>query len=141
MKTRFTILVIFLCIFSLFGKGYAQNTGNCLFKNPLCFYNTNILNYLQVLHKNQQYDKACNFIYGPAIDGKSKNSIEEKLSDASFGYSLKKVGIKQKTNTSWSLTYQRKILGTNETFKIECALVNDTCKIYMDEKAWNTIFK
>ena len=140
MKTRPTIFLILFCTFSLLNKGYAQNTGSCLFKNPLCFYNTNVLNYLQVLHKNQQYDKVCNFIYGPAVDGKSKNSIEEKLSNARFGYSLKKVGIKQKTNTSWSLTYQRTILGTNETFKIECALVNDTCKVYMDEKAWNTIF-
>lgn len=82
-----------------------------------------------------------NFLYGPNIHGKDKNTIEESLSNASFGYSLKRVGIKEKNKTSWSLTYQRTILGTNETFKIDCALINDTCRIYIDDKAWQTIFK
>lgn len=82
-----------------------------------------------------------NFLYGPNIEGKDKNTIEESLSNASFGYSLKCVGINEKNKTSWSLTYQRTILGTNETFKIDCALINDTCRIYIDDKAWQTIFK
>ena len=82
-----------------------------------------------------------NFLYGPNIDGKDITALEESLSNTSFGYSLKRVGIKEKNKTSWSLTYQRTILGTNETFKIDCALINDTCRIYIDEKAWQTIFK
>jgi hypothetical protein len=57
------------------------------------------------------------------------------------GYSLKRVGIKEKNKTSWPLTYYRTILGTNETFKIECALIIETCRVYIDEKAWQTIFK
>ena len=81
------------------------------------------------------------FIYGPIIEEKGKNSLEEKLSNASFGYSFKRVGVKAKTKTSWSLTYQRTLLGSNETFKIDCALINDTCRIYIDKKAWSTIFK
>jgi len=81
-----------------------------------------------------------NFIYGPAIDGKSKNSITDKLSNATFGYSLKRVGVKEKNKTNWSLTYQRTILGTNETFKIDCALINKKCKVYIDDRVWNTIF-
>jgi hypothetical protein len=82
-----------------------------------------------------------NFIYGPNINGKSRNTIEESLSNASFGYTLKRVGVIEKNKTSWSLTYQRTIFGTNETFKIECALINDTCRVYIDEKAWQIIFK
>ena len=82
-----------------------------------------------------------NFLYGPNIDGENKHTIEESLSNASFGYSLKRVGVKEKNKSSWSLTYQRMILGTNETFKIECALINDTCRVYIDEKEWQTIFK
>ena len=82
-----------------------------------------------------------NFLYGPTIDGKDITALEESLSNASFGYSLKRVGVKEKNKTSWSLTYQRTILGTNETFKIDCALINDTCRIYIDDKAWQTIFK
>ena len=138
MNNLFKIFLIFLFTLCLSKAGYSQET-NCLYKNPLCFYNTDILNYLQVLHKNQQYSKMTNFLYGSNIEG--KNSIEESLSNASFGYSLKRVGIKEKNKTSWSLTYQRTILGTNETFKIDCALINDTCRIYIDDIAWQTIFK
>ena len=140
MNNLFKIFLIFLFTLCLSKAGYSQES-NCLYKNPLCFYNTDILNYLQVLHKNQQYSKMTNFLYGPNIHGKDKNTIEESLSNACFGYSLKRVGIKEKNKTSWSLTYQRTILGTNETFKIDCALINDTCRIYIDDKAWQTIFK
>jgi hypothetical protein len=140
MKNILKIFFIFLFTLCLSKAGYSQES-NCLYKNPLCFYNTDILNYLQVLHKNQQYSKMINFLYGPNIDGKDKKSLEESLSNANFGYSLKRVGIKEKNKTSWSLTYQRTILGTNETFKIDCALINDTCRIYIDDKAWQTIFK
>ena len=140
MKNILKIFFIYLFTLCLSKAGYSQES-NCLYKNPLCFYNTDILNYLQLLHKNQQYSKMTNFFYGPTIDGKNKNTIEESIANASFGYSLKRVGIKEKNKTSWSLTFQRTILGTNETFKIECSLINDTCRIYIDEKAWQTIFK
>jgi hypothetical protein len=140
MNNFIKIFFIFLFTLYLSKAGYSQDS-NCLYKNPLCFYNTDILNYLQVLHKNQQYSKMTNFLYGPNIDGKDKKSLEESLSNANFGYSLKRVGVKEKNKTSWSLTYQRTILGTNETFKIECALIKDTCRVYIDEKAWQTIFK
>ncbi len=140
MNNFIKIFFIFLFTLCLSKAGYSQDS-NCLYKNPLCFYNTDILNYLQVLHKNQQYSKMTTFLYGPNIDGKDKKSLEESLSIDNFGYSLKRVGIKEKNKTSWSLTYQRTILGTNETFKIDCALINDTCRIYIDDKAWQTIFK
>ena len=131
--------IFFISIFTLClsKAGYSQES-NCLYKNPLCFYNTDILNYLQVLHKNLQYEEMVPFFYGSSLNNKSK--LEKRLSNASFGYSLKRVGIKEKNKTNWSLNYQRKILGTNETFKIDCALINDTCRIYIDEKAWNILF-
>lgn len=140
MKNILRMLLICLCTLNIIKDSYSQ-VSTCLYKNPLCFYNTDILNYLQVLHKNQQYSKMANFLYGPKKDGKDKNTIEESLSNSSFGYSLKRVGVKEKNKTSWSLTYQRTILGTNETFKIDCAVINDTCRIYIDEKAWQIIFK
>ena len=62
-----SLLVLFIAI-SPISQVYSQKNENCLYKNPLCFYNTDILNYLQILHKNQQYDKMINFMYGPAID-------------------------------------------------------------------------
>ena len=140
MKNIIKSLLVFFITTSPITQVYSQKNENCLYKNPLCFYNTDILSYLQILHKNQQYDKMIIFIYGPAIDGKSKNSIIDKLSNATFGYSLKRVGVKEKNKTNWSLTYQRTILGTNETFKIDCALINKTCKLYIDDKVWNTLF-
>ena len=106
MNNLFKIFLIFLFTLCLSKAGYSQES-NCLYKNPLCFYNTDILNYLQVLHKNQQYSKMTNFLYGPNIHGKDKNTIEESLSNASFGYSLKRVGIKEKNKTSWSLNAER----------------------------------
>ncbi len=79
------------------------------------------------------------FFYGSTSD--NKREFEERLSNANFGYLLKRVGVKEKSKSIWLLTYQRTILGTNETFKIECALIKDTCRVYIDEKAWQTIFK
>lgn len=140
MKKSLHLVVILIAITSTF-KIYCQKNDSSLYKNPLCFYNTDVLNYLQILHKNQQYEKMYVFLYGPAIQGKTKSILINKLSNASFGYSMKRVGIREKSKTSWSLTYQRTILGTNETFKIDCALINDKCKLYIDEKVWNTLFK
>ena len=135
----YILKIFFISIFTLClsKAGYSQES-NCLYKNPLCFYNTDILNYLQVLHKNLQYEEMVPFFYGSSLNNKSK--LEESLSNASFGYLLKRVGIKEKNKSNWSLSYQRTILGTNETFKIDCALINDTCRIYIDEKAWKTLF-
>jgi len=81
------------------------------------------------------------FLYGPLLKIKDKISVDQKLSNASFGYVLKRVGIREINKTRWSLTYQRTILGTIENFKIECALINDTCKMFIDNKTWSLIFK
>ena len=121
-------------------NGYFAQT-NCLFKNPLCFYNTDILSYLQVLHKNQQYEKMTPFFYGSYIDSLGKQVIVKKLNNLDFGYSMKRVGVKEVAKNKWSLTYQRTIMATNENFKIECALINDTCRVYLDQKEWGKIFK
>jgi hypothetical protein len=54
---------------------------------------------------------------------------------------MKRAGVKEESKEHWSLTYQRTIMGTNSNFKIKCALVNDTCRVYLDEKAWKEIFR
>jgi hypothetical protein len=115
-------------------------TDNCLFKNPLCFYNSDILSYLQVMHKQQQYDRMLPFIYGESLDSLGPKLIVRQLSEASFGYEIKRVGVKLHDRQHWSLTYQRTILGTAETFSIDCALVNDTCKLRLDPTTWNSLF-
>ena len=72
---------------------------NCLFRNPLCFYNTDILTYLQVLHKNQQFEKMVPFFYGSFSNNK-KNTFVNKLGEVDFGYTLKRVGVKKLRRTS-----------------------------------------
>jgi hypothetical protein len=115
--------------------------SDCLFKNPLCFYNTDILSYLQILHKNQQYEKMTPFFYGSFIDSIGKEKLVNRLDEAEFGFSMKRVGVKETAKNKWSITYQRTIMGTNENFKIDCALVNDTCRVFIDQKVWSRIFK
>jgi hypothetical protein len=139
MKHKIKTWSIILFALCLFNVGHSQTKSSCLYKNPLCFFNTDVLNYLQVLHKNQQYNKMTAFFYGSS--DRTRQNLEDRLSNANFGYSLKRVGVKEKNKTSWSLTYQRTILGTNETFKIDCALINDTCRVLLDKKAWKILFK
>lgn len=136
MKSIFIFFVIITMSTSI---SLAQS--DCLFKNPLCFYNTDILSYLQVLHKNQQYEKMTPFFYGSFIDLISKEKIINRLNEAEFGFSMKRVGVKETAKNKWSITYQRTIMGTDENFKIDCALVNDTCRVFIDQKVWSKIFK
>ena len=131
---------VFLCFAIIWICPAHVNQSNCLFKNPLCFYNTDILTFLQVLHKNQQYDKMNTFFYGEYKNSVNKRKFIDLISNVNFGYSLKRVGIKKTSTNKWSLTYQRTILGTNENFKIECKLINDTCRIYLNKNEWNEIF-
>lgn len=130
---------LIIIIISISGVAVSAQ-DNCLFRNPLCFYNTDILTYLQALYKNQQYEKMAHFFYGSSSDN-NKNNFVIKIGEVDFGYTLKRVGVKEIEKNMWSLTYQRTIMGTNENFKIECALINDTCRVYWDEKQWNKIFK
>jgi hypothetical protein len=80
------------------------------------------------------------FFYGPYLNNSHLDFVN-KLSAVDFGYSLKRVGVKEIEKNKWSLTYQRTIMGTNENFKIDCALVNDTCRVFIDQKQWNKLFK
>lgn len=80
------------------------------------------------------------FFYGSFVDNNKINFVN-RLSEVDFGYTLKRVGAQEIEKNKSSLTYQRTIMGTNENFKIECALINDTCRVYMDEKQWRKIFK
>jgi len=138
-KVKIGFLCTCILIFGHNTKVQAQST--CLYKNPLCFYNTDVLSYLQTLHKNQQFQKMTVFFYGPVKDENHKQLFVDKISNTNFGYTLKRVGIKEITKTQWSLTYQRTILGTNETFKVDCALIHDTCRVYLDKISWQIIFK
>jgi hypothetical protein len=125
IKVSLLIFVSIFLVLTPIGNGKAihlpEQPNFCLFKNPLCFYNLDVLRYLQVLHQKQEYAQMAKFFYGP----KKQELGAAKLADAK----------------NWSLTYQRTILGTQENFKIEAALVNDTCRVYLDEKKWQILFE
>ena len=124
-----------------FSKSQGQKES-FLFRTPLSFYNTDILSYLQVLHKNQQYEKMVPFFTGELRASRSQSAFVELLVNAPFGYNMKRAGIREvKKGEEWSLTYQRTILGTQETFKVNCMLVNDTCRLVLSEPAFDLIFK
>lgn len=121
----------------------AQNTqDSCLFKNPMCFYTTDILTYLQAMHKNMQYEEMLPFLFGPSVDGQSDAIVMDLLDQAPFGYQMKRVGIRIiEPKKVWKLRFERVLLGTKETFDIECRLVDGVCKLYLDPESWNTIFR
>jgi hypothetical protein len=55
---------------------------------------------------------------------------------------MKRAGIREvKKGEEWSHTYQRTILRTQETFKVDCKLVNGTCRVVLSEPAFDLIFK
>jgi hypothetical protein len=133
------ILSLTLLFFSI--PHVKAQSNDCLFKNPLCFYNSDILTYLQVLHKNQQYEQMLPYLSGPEIDGLSKTQKVSKLENASFGYQMKRAGVKEISKSEWNLTYSRTILGTQETFKIRCVTHNNLCTVYLDQQAWRMVFR
>ncbi|MEY2773796.1 MAG: hypothetical protein RLZZ275_143 [Bacteroidota bacterium] len=56
--------------FSVAAAAAAQTTAktDCLFRNPLCFYDMDVLGYVQTLHRYQRYNEAAAFFYGPEVD-------------------------------------------------------------------------
>jgi hypothetical protein len=144
-KLAILALLVLVLLFSPLGNGreiqaMPSDTNFCLFKNPLCFYNLDVLRYLQVLHQKQEYEQMATFFYGPMKQELGEEDLADALAEVDFGYALKRVGIKEVDAKNWSLTYQRTILGTQENFKIEAALFNDTCRVYLDEKKWGLLF-
>lgn len=144
VKTSLPIFVALFLVLTPIGNGRAihltEQPNFCLFKNPLCFYNMDVLRYMQLLHQKQEYEQMAKFFYGPMKQGLGERKLAAALADQDFGYALKRVGIKVVDTKNWSLTYQRILLGTQENFKIDAALVNDTCRVYLDQKKWDLLF-
>jgi hypothetical protein len=134
------ILMLLALSIGLTQSSLAQSS-DCLFKNPLCFYNADILTYLQTLHKHQQYEQMLPYMTGPALQNLSKAQQLAKIENAPFGYQMKRSGVKTINDHEWNLTYTRTILGTQETFKVQCVMKDGKCCVFLDEKQWRSIFK
>ena len=70
------------------------------------------------------------------------SSVQGQKAEAPFRYVMKRSGIREiEPKQSWSLTYSRTLLGSQETFKIDCMLIRDTCRVLLDEKSKTLIFR
>jgi hypothetical protein len=116
--------------------------ASCLFKNPLCFYATDILGYLQALHKNSRYEEMLPFLYEPKELRKlGRSKALKSIESMNFGYEFRRVGIKEEQKgVSWRITYQRTIFGTAETFTLICKNIADTTRLLMNTTQRRTVF-
>ena len=130
VKIFLSILFSILLVLTPIGNGKAihlpEQPNFCLFKNPLCFYNMDVLRYLQLLHQKQEYEQMTKFFYGPMKQTLGEKKLAAALEDQDFGYALKRVGIKEVDSKNWSLTYQRTILGTQENFNHSSGKLKNT---------------
>lgn len=135
MKNSIAIILLFLIV------QVQEVTGQSLYKTPLSFYNTDVLHYVQILYNQGQYEAAAKFFYGPLTEKKNNQRFAERIATIDFGYSFTRKGIATTSANQWVVNYQRTIMGTQENFKISCSLVHDTCKIYLDLKTYETLFR
>lgn len=119
-----------------------SNDNSCLFKNPLCFYATDILSYLQILHKNSRYEEMLPFLYEPKeLQRIGRARALKSIESMNFGYKFRRVGIKEEQKgLSWKITYQRIIFGTAETFTVNCKNINDTTRLLMNTTQRRAVF-
>lgn len=121
---------------------FTAKDASCLFKNPLCFYATDILGYLQILHKNSRYEEMLPFLYEPKELRKiGRSKALKSIESMNFGYEFRKVGIKEEQKgVSWRITYQRTIFGTAETFTVICKNISDTTRLLMNTTQRRSVF-
>lgn len=121
---------------------FTAKDASCLFKNPLCFYATDILGYLQILHKNSRYEEMLPFLYEPKELRKiGRSKALKSIESMNFGYEFRRVGIKEEQKgVSWRITYQRTIFGTAETFTVICKNISDTTRLLMNTTQRRSVF-
>lgn len=121
---------------------FTAKDASCLFKNPLCFYATDILGYLQILHKNSRYEEMLPFLYEPKELRKiGRSKALKSIESMNFGYEFRRVGIKEEEKgVSWRITYQRTIFGTAETFTVICKNISDTTRLLMNTTQRRSVF-
>jgi hypothetical protein len=136
--SRLFLIILLQILFIPLSK--TQRKATCHLDNPLCFYGTDILTYLQVLHQNQQYEKMIPFLTGPAVDEMERTDLLTWLSDLNWGYSFKRVGIRQLAEGKWSINYKRSRIPYDDTFKVICILEKGKCRLWLDEKTVTSLF-
>ena len=138
----YTALLFVSLICMAYPMSFSAQDSSCLFKNPLCFYATDILSYLQIQYKNSRYEEMLPFLYEPKELKKiGKAKALKSIESMNFGFEFRRVGIKEEQKgISWKITYQRIIFGTAETFTVNCKNINDTTRLLMNSTQRRAIF-
>ncbi|MFZ9760569.1 MAG: hypothetical protein ACO323_06795 [Candidatus Kapaibacteriota bacterium] len=137
-----SVIIYLLNILLLVHVHLNAQVQSCLFRNPLCFYSTDILSYLQILHKNSRYEEMLPFLYEPSeLQRIGKNKALTSIENMNFGYEFRRVGIKEeKKNQLWTITYQRVLFGSSETFRVRCRNVDDSTRLLMNSTQRKLVF-
>lgn len=82
------------------------------------------------------------FLYEPnELKKMGKTRALKSIESMNFGYEFRRVGIKEELKgIAWKLTYQRIILGTAETFTVNCKNISDTTRLLMNPTQRRNIF-
>ncbi|MGA1308086.1 MAG: hypothetical protein ACO30M_09380, partial [Candidatus Kapaibacteriota bacterium] len=63
------------------------------------------------------------------------------IENMNFGYEFRRVGIKEeKKNQLWTITYQRVLFGSSETFRVRCRNVDDSTRLLMNSTQRKLVF-
>ena len=137
-----SVIIYLLNILLLVHVHLNAQVQSCLFRNPLCFYSTDILSYLQILHKNSRYEEMLPFLYEPSeLQRIGKSKALTSIENMNFGYEFRRVGIKEeKKNQLWTITYQRVLFGSSETFRVRCRNVDDSTRLLMNSTQRKLVF-
>lgn len=142
IEKNVTCIMVCIALTMIMPFKVISSDNSCLFKNPLCFYATDILSYLQVLHKNSRYEEMLPFLFEPKeLTKLGKSKALKSIESMNFGYEFRRVGIKEvQKGVSWRITYQRTIFGTAETFTVNCKNIADTTRLLMNSTQRRTVF-
>ncbi|MGA1250041.1 MAG: hypothetical protein ACO3YM_06110 [Candidatus Kapaibacteriota bacterium] len=137
-----SVIIYLLNILLLVHVHLNAQVQSCLFRNPLCFYSTDILSYLQILHKNSRYEEMLPFLYEPSeLQRIGKNKALTSIENMNFGYEFRRVGIiEEKNNLLWTITFQRVLFGSSETFRVRCRNVDDSTRLLMNSTQRKLVF-
>jgi hypothetical protein len=136
--TKFITVLLFTLLFA--GSAAGQQPASCHLKNPLCFYGTDILAYLQAMHQAMQYEKILPYLTGPAVDEMERQDVIRWLSGLDWAYTFRRAGIREIEKGKWVINYKRSRQPYDDSFKVTCVMKNGFCRLWLDAKTIAALF-
>lgn len=101
------------------------------FSNPAFMYGTDLGTFLQVYYKLGKFDQMLNFTASESIKKYGKEKILNYYENCKFGYEIKLMAMSGDGKYK-ILSYNAKIMATNNVIRIKAIVENDTAKIVLD---------